>query len=180
MVKNQDKRIDKLAANLPAKERALAILDAVRNEDKSTETSLQFSTPMKSYSQPDLEVTNVIDVVENLSLRFDRAFYHLLAGVFAVQVGDGSEKDRTLAMAEKLKGMFALVAGLDMFAEKVGISTERLLSFSTVMDSEFLEYYLLKPEQMHDEMLALAKEHCAGMEGFWDQQAGHSPFKVAA
>ncbi|MDB9704432.1 hypothetical protein OAA86_10195 [Rhodospirillales bacterium] len=49
MVKNQDKRIDKLAANLPAKERALAILDAFRSEDKSTATSLQFSTPMKTY-----------------------------------------------------------------------------------------------------------------------------------
>jgi hypothetical protein len=180
MVKNQDKRIDKLAANLPAKERALAILDAVRNEDKSTATSLQFSTPMKTYSQPDLEVTNVIDVVENMSLRFDRAFYHLLSGLFAAQVNDDSEKDRTLAMAEKLMGIFALVAGLDMFAEKVGLSTERLLSFSTVMDSEFLEYILLKPEKMHDETLTSAKEHCAMMEGFWNQQARHSPFKVAA
>ena len=74
MAKNQDKRIDKLAANLPAKERAMAILDAIRSEDKSTASSLQFSTPMKTYSQPDLEVINVIDVVENLSLRFDRTF----------------------------------------------------------------------------------------------------------
>jgi len=180
MVKNQDKRIDKLSANLPAKERALAILDAIRNEDKSTATSLQFSTPMKTYSQPDLEVTNVIDVVENMSLRFDRAFYHLLSAAFAIQAGEGSEKDSTLAMAEKLKGIFALVTGLDMFAEKVGISTERLLSFSTVMDSEFLEYYLLKPEELQDETLALAKEHCAGMEGLWNQLAGYSPFKVAA
>jgi hypothetical protein len=44
-----------------------------------------------------------------------------------------------------------------MFAERLGISGERLLSFSSVLDSEFFEYFLLKPEQVQDETLALAK-----------------------
>jgi hypothetical protein len=126
------------------------------------------------------KVTNVIDVVENMSLRFDRAFYYLLSGVFAAEVGYGSETDKTLAMAEKLKGIFALVAGLNMFSEKVGLSAERLLSFSTVMDADFHEYMTFRLEEMHDETLTLAKEHCAGMAAFCDQQAGHSPFKEAA
>lgn len=180
MVKNQDKRIDKLAANLPAKERALAILDAIRSEDFSTALSLQASTPRISYTAPDAAVVNVVDVVEIMSLRFDRAFYHLLAGTFAILDTDGSDKDKTEDMAEKLKSMFALVAGLDMFADRVGLSRDRLLSFSTVLDSTFFEYFLLTPEEMTDKILELAKENCAMMEQFWSKYAGHSPFTVAA
>jgi hypothetical protein len=79
-------------------------------------------------------------------------------------------------MAMKIKNIFALVSGLDMFAERLGISGERLLSFLSVLDSEFFECLLLKPEQMQDETLGLAKEYCAMMEKFWGQQFDHSPF----
>jgi hypothetical protein len=82
-------------------------------------------------------------------------------------------------MAMKIKNIFALVSGLDMFAERLGISGERLLSFSSVLDSEFFECLLLKPEQMRDETLGLAKEYCAMMEKFWGQQFGHSPFIIS-
>ena len=75
MLKIQDKRIDKLSANLPPKERALAILDAIRNEDCNTAQSLQASTPQKRYCAPDYAVVDVVDAVEILSLKFDRAFY---------------------------------------------------------------------------------------------------------
>jgi hypothetical protein len=68
----------------------------------------------------------------------------------------------------------------DGHSEKVGLSAKRLLSFSTVMDADFHEYMTFRLEEMHDETLTLAKEHCAGMAAFWDQQAGHSPFKEAA
>ena len=64
MAKSQDKRIDKLAANLPAKERALAILDAIRNEDFNTALSLQASTPRKSYSAPDYAVVHSVKSAE--------------------------------------------------------------------------------------------------------------------
>lgn len=100
--------------------------------------------------------------------------------LFAGVASGDSDKGVVKAVAEKLKNMFALVAGLDIFAERVGLSRERLLSFSTVLDSTFFEYFLLTPEEMTDETLELAKEHCAGMERLWEQQAGHSPFTVAA
>jgi hypothetical protein len=180
MAKSQDKRIDKLAANLPAKERALAILDAIRNEDCSTAQSLQASTPRRSYSAPDYAVVHVVGAVEILSLKFDIAFYQLLAGLFAALANDDNDKDRAQEMAMKIKNIFALVTGLDMFAGRVGISRERLLSFSSVLDSEFFECLLLKPEQMQDETLSLAKEYCAMMEKFWGQQSGHSPFTVSS
>jgi hypothetical protein len=55
MAKSQGKRIAKLSANLPPpKERALAILDAIRNGDCNTAQSLQASTPKKRYSAPDV------------------------------------------------------------------------------------------------------------------------------
>jgi hypothetical protein len=179
MIKSQDKRIDKLSANLPAKERALAILDTIRNEDCSTAQSLQASTPRRSYSAPDYAVVNVVDAVGILSLKFDIAFYQLLAGLFAALANDGNDKDRVQEMAMKIKNIFALVAGLDMFAERLGISGERLLSFSSVFDNEFFECLLLKHEEMQDETLGLAKEYCAMMEKFWKQQSGHSPFTVS-
>jgi hypothetical protein len=72
---NQKRRLDKISANLSAKERSIAILDAVRRDDMATAISLEETTPRKSYRGPDGAVRQTINVVENLSLRFDRAFY---------------------------------------------------------------------------------------------------------
>ena len=52
-MKNQKKRLDKLSADLPPKERSIAILDAVRRNDMPTAIALQEATPRKSYRGPD-------------------------------------------------------------------------------------------------------------------------------
>jgi hypothetical protein len=46
-----------------------------------------------------------VDAVEILSLKFDRAFYQLLSGLFAVQANDADDKDRVQEMAMKIKNI---------------------------------------------------------------------------
>jgi hypothetical protein len=178
MAKNQEKRIDKLAANLPAKERALAIIDAIRNEDCSTAQSLQSSTPRKSYSGPDAAVVDAVNVVENVSLRFDRAFYHMTMTLLAIGLSNHSENLPTAS--EMYSEMYGLVIGTELFAEKVGLSMERLLSFSIALEHNLIALYRedLKPPSDGD--VALSEKVCEQWEKLWKIYAGNCPFTVAA
>lgn len=180
MAKNQEKRIDKLAANLPAKERGLAIIDAIRKYDLDTAKSLQAATPRKNYSQIDATVADLVGVVENFSLRFDRTFYMLMMTLFASLQSGQSDKDKTENLAHMFSELFGLVAGLDLFSEKIGLSAERLLSFSTVIDGEWIEHFRLEQNELSEEQAALSKELCSTFEKAWSLYAGHSPFTVAA
>ena len=67
----------------------------------ATAISLEEATPRKSYRGPDGAVRQTIDVVENLSLRFDRAFY---ASVLVLQVADAvvDEKANEVMAINKL------------------------------------------------------------------------------
>jgi hypothetical protein len=125
---NQKKRLDKLSADLTPKERSIAILDAVRKGDMAMAISLEKATPTKSYQGSDLAVRQTIDAAENLSLRFDRSFY---SSVMILQVGEGVQTEIAIEAVSKIeRELFAQVSGLEIFAERVGLSLERLLSFS--------------------------------------------------
>ena len=97
---NQKKRLDKISANLSAKERSIAILDAVRRDDMATAISLEEATPRKSYRGPDGAVRQTINVVENLSLRFDRAFY---SSVLVLQVAEQISGKQATDLAVRLE-----------------------------------------------------------------------------
>jgi hypothetical protein len=174
---NQKKRLDKLSADLPPKERSIAILDAVRRGDMATAISLEEATPRKSYSGPDISVRQTIDATENLSLRFDRAFY---SSVMILQVGEGVKNKIAIeAMSKIEKELFAQVSGLEIFAGRVGLSLERLLSFSMVLENDFLKFYRRDLDTLSDEELELAQSACSAIEYLWDSLAGHSVFTVA-
>jgi len=174
---NQKKRLDKLSADLPPKERSIAILDAVRRGDMATAISLEEATPRKSYRGPDAAVRRTIDVVENLSLRFDRAFY---SSVMILQVGEGIKDERAIeAMSRIEKELFAQVSGLEIFAERVGLSLERFLSYSMAQEDDFVKLYQRDLDTLSDEELELAQSVCSAIETLWDSLAGHSVFAVA-
>jgi sugar-specific transcriptional regulator TrmB len=175
---NQKKRLDKLSANLSAKERSIAILDAVRRDDMATAISLAEATPRKSYRSPDGAVRQTIDVVENLSLRFDRAFY---SSVLVLQVADrvvDVKANEVVATIER--ELLAQVSGLEIFAERVGLSLERLLAFSTALENDLVKCYQRDLNTLSEEELELAQSACSAIEYLWDSLAGHSVFTVAA
>jgi hypothetical protein len=174
---NQKKRLDKLSTDLPPKERSIAILDAVRRGDMTTAISLAEATPRKSYRGPDIAVRHTIDVVENFSLRFDRAFY---SSVMTLQVGEGVESEIAIeAMSKIEKELFAQVSGLEIFAERVGLSLERLLSFSMALENDLIKFYQRDLDTLSKEDMELAQQACSEMEFLWDNRAGHSVFTVA-
>ena len=174
---NQKKRLDRISANLSAKERSIAILDAVRRDDMATAISLEEATPRKSYRGPDGAVRQTVDVVENLSLRFDRAFY---SSVLVLQVADrvvDVKANEVVATIER--ELFAQVSGLEIFAERVGLSLERLLAFSTALEFNFVQLYQRDLDTLSGEEMALAKLACSEMEYLWKNLASHSVFTVA-
>ena len=174
---NQKKRLDKILVNLSAKERSIAILDAVRRDDMATAISLEEATPRKSYRGPDGAVRQTINVVENLSLRFDRAFY---SSVLVLQVAEQISGKQATDLAVRLeKEIYAKVSGLEIFAERVGLSIDRLLAFSTALEFNFVQLYQRDLDTLSGEEMELAKLACSEMEYLWKNLAIHSVFTVA-
>ena len=68
-----------------------------------------------------------------------RTFY---ASVLALQVGDGAEDERiNKAVSNIERELFAQVSGLEIFAERVGLSLERLLAFSMALENDLVKTY---------------------------------------
>jgi hypothetical protein len=174
---NQKKRLDKLSADLPPKERSIAILDAVRKDDIKTAIALQETTPTMSYSGPDGAVSHTIDAVENLSLRFDRAFY---ASALILQTAEeigGKQADELILRIEE--DMYAKISGLDLFAKRIGLSVDRLLAFSTALNGNFVQPLRRDLDTLSKNDMKLAQEACSEMELLWKQRSGLSVFTVA-
>tara|TARA_B100000315_G_C14504431_1_gene553890 strand:- start:7 stop:540 length:534 start_codon:yes stop_codon:yes gene_type:complete len=174
---NQKKRLDKLSADLLPKERSIAILDAVRKDDIKTAIALQETTPTMSYSGPDGAVSHTIDAVENMSLRFDRAFY---ASALILQTAEeigGKQAEELITRIEK--DMYAKISGLDLFAERVGLSVDRLLAFSTALNGNFVQPFRRDLDNLSKEEMELAQQACSEMEFLWENRSGHSVFTVA-
>jgi|APSaa5957512535_1039671.scaffolds.fasta_scaffold155291_1 hypothetical protein len=91
-MRNQDKRIDKLSANLSPKERSLAVIDAYGRGDMNTAGSLVSSAPKKTYTQRDAAVTDFVETIETISLVFDRGYYSMMLELFVIDKLNSSDK----------------------------------------------------------------------------------------
>ena len=99
------------------------------------------SPPKFSYRAHDLEVVDSISAAEILGLRFDRAFYKLMAFNLAFEcLGADAKYDTTAfegAVAATESEICALLAGTEIFAERIGLDLSQVLAFSTVLDADF-------------------------------------------
>jgi hypothetical protein len=83
------------------------------------------------------------------------------------------------AVSKIERELFAQVSGLEIFAERVGLSLERLLSFSTALEDDLVKFYQRDLNTLSDEELELAQSACSAIEYLWNSLAGHSVFTVA-
>jgi hypothetical protein len=177
-MKKLEKRIDKVSANLSTKERSLVILDAFGCDDMSTAKSLLSSAPMKTYYQRDAAITSFVDVIELISLNFDRGYYSMIAAILEISQPDS---DGSLAkqhhMEHELRGF---IGGMQLFSDRIGISLDRLLTFSIANDQKFLNKRLKEREVLSDEDTILAETICTMIEDLWKRRAPHTMFNVAA
>jgi hypothetical protein len=177
-MRSHDKRIDKLSANLSTKERSLAIIDAFGRDDVSTAQSLVASAPKKNYSQRDAAVTDFVDTVETISLIFDRGYYAIISNLLEIEQSDSSDRPaRWNNMEHQLRGF---IAGLQLFSERIDISTDRLLTFSIANQQKLLNTQLQKRETLSDEDKVLAETICSNIEGIWRDRAGLTVLSVAS
>jgi hypothetical protein len=177
-MKKLEKRIDKVCVNLSTKERSLAILDALGCDDMSTAKSLLSSAPMKTYSQRDAAITSFVDVIELISLNFDRGYYSMIAALMEISRPDS---DGSLAqqhhMEHELRGF---IEGMQMFSDRIDISLDRLLTFSIANDQKFLKKRLKERELLSNEDTILAATICKMIEDLWERRAPHTMFNPAS
>ena len=178
-MKNLDKRIDKISKELPAKERTLVILDAIKNDDLSTTKSLLSSTPKKTYSERDASVMDSIRAVENLSLRFDRAYYRLSAMMLAVGLSGHDEDETKQGESEISREICGLLNGTKLFSEKVGLTVDQLLAFSSAIEQGTVLNAMNKGCSAKDMDIADAETMCQAWEELWEPYSKFSPFTVA-
>jgi hypothetical protein len=175
-MRSHDKRIDKLSANLSTKERSLAIIDAFGRDNVSTALSLVASAPMKTYSQRDAAVTDFVDTVETISLIFDRGYYAIIANLLEIDQSDCSDRPaRRHNMEHQLRGF---IAGLQLFSERIDISTDRLLTFSIANQQKLLNKRMQKRETLSDEDTVLAETICSNIEEIWRDCSALTMFSV--
>jgi hypothetical protein len=180
MVKSQDKRMDKISKELPARERILVILTAIKNDDFSTVESLLSSTPKKNYTKIDASVTSSVQAVENLSLRFDRTYYKLSATMLAIGLSGYDEDETKQGEDELSREICALFIGTKLFADKVGLSVDQLLAFSTAIEQGTVLNTINKGCSAKNMDIADAEAMCRAWEALWEPYSKFSPFTVAA
>ena len=141
---------------------------------------------MKTYSQRDLAITGFVDVIELISLNFDRGYYSIIAALFEVERTILSESDKSKSgkiLAEQHRTEHELrgfIGGLQLFSDRIEISIDRLLAFSIANDQKLLNQRLQKLGTLSDEDMVLAETICSMIEGLWKRRAPHTVFNVAA
>jgi len=175
-MKKLEKRIDKLCANLSTKERSLAILDAFGCDDMSTAKSLLSSAPMKTYSQRDAAILDFVDVIELISLNFDRGYYSMIAALMEISRPDsGGSLAQQHRMEHELR---VFIGGMQLFSDRIGISLDRLLTFSIANDQKFLNERLNEREVLSEDDTVLTEAICTMIEDLWKRRAPHTAFSV--
>lgn len=184
-MRSLEKRIDKVSVNLSTKERSLAILDALGCDDMNTAKSLLSSAPMKTYSQRDTTITSFVDVIELISLNFDRGYYSMISTLFEIERAILLEYDKSKSvkllteqqrMEHELRGF---IGGIQLFSERIDISMDRLLTFSVAKDQTFLNKRLKEREVLSEDDTILAETICSMIEDLWERRAPHTMFNVA-
>jgi hypothetical protein len=98
-----------------------------------------------------------------------------------LQVGEGLEDKRAIEAVSRIeRELFAQVSGLEIFGDRVGLSLERLLSYSMALENDLVKCYQRDLDTLSAEELELAQSVCSAIEYLWDSLAGHSVFTVAA
>ena len=177
-MKKLEKRIDKVSTNLSTKERSLAILDALGGDDMSTAKSLLSSAPMKTYSQRDAAILDFVDIIELISLNFDRGYYSMVAALLEISHSGRSDcVEEQNRMEHELRGF---IGGMQLFSERIDISLDRLLTFSIANDQKSLNKRLKEREALSEEDMRLAETICTMIEDLWNRRAPHTAFNIAA
>jgi hypothetical protein len=77
-------------------------------------------------------------------------------------------------MEHELRGF---IGGLQLFSERIGISLNRLLTFSIANDQKFLNKRLNEREPLSKEDTILAETVCTMIEDLWKHRAPHTKFQ---
>lgn len=154
-----DKRLQALGAEMPATDRVLAALDAIKADDDATLEWLKKTAPRLSYTATEAAYSDTMDAVSHLALHFDRAFYKGMADISAAvgallismrKLREAPDEDRP-ALAERIERLDArvddftdaltvLAVGLETFAHRLGIDVGRLMAMSMVLNMDAADF----------------------------------------
>ena len=187
-LRSQDKRLTKMYADIPCKRRVLMALNALAEDDDQTLGELYKTAPRVTYNCVDAEFSDTLDAASEVSLRFDRWFYRLQFQLHKLlciklrqdQACDGevtgarSSRSETIESAkrqadEEINQIYAVVLGAERFAERLGISIDRALAFSTVvsLDRAEMDPYLLAPDHVVEHLRDQINEVADAFESLW-------------
>ncbi|WP_299436780.1 hypothetical protein [uncultured Rhodospira sp.] len=185
-MRNMDKRIHNLGADMSAPERVLAALDAITADDDSTLDWLKKTAPHKSYTATDGAYSDTMNAAHHVALHFDRAFYKgmveattvIAAQLIAMpRMKDVTDEERP-ALADQIERLetraddltdtlTVLAVGLETFAHRIGIDLHRLMALSLVLDldADAFERYRNPPdgttERLADDISGVADNFAA-------------------
>lgn len=142
MTAANDKRMAAAIGSLGPRSRAIAVLNAIRADDKALADSLAETAPKKMYRCIDVGETATIEAAESMALRFDRSFYGLLAVYWQLLAQDEKQE-----ASERRGEIAAIVQATTAFAESLDIPFGAAFAFSIAIDDPaFSEFQKVKAD----------------------------------
>lgn len=190
-MRNQDRRLSSLYADLSVQERTQLALRAIASGDDATLTEVRRTAPRATYSCVGAELSDTLNAAAAVSMAFDRGFYKTqfelhrwLAARLAVEKellgapGDDREVLRAnidLATSQAdacIDETYAFVLGAEDFAHRKGLALWDLLALSMVAgaDRGLLQPYLDAPDDVGERLREDIDAVSGVMERIWLQR----------
>jgi len=165
MTAANEKRMTAAIGSLSPRSRAIAVLNAIRDEDTALLDVLRLHTPRATYLCDDRAESEVVEASHAVSLRFDRTWYAMLADFYRMTVFGERPYALLAALSDEQEAatvrldildhaksievdilacqrmMTAATKGAEAFAESLGLPIATVFAYSTAIDeAEFKEF----------------------------------------
>jgi len=193
-MKDAEKRLGKVFAELSDKERVIAILDAMNTYQEETSRELFKTAPRKTYTSTKAEIEHTVDAILELGLRFDRTAYSVFSRlasntglILATRIkkdnpgtkSDGFPLEESWEMTDEYienmnhcdKELRALVVAAREFGREIGLSLDRILAFSIAKDDSALKEYFEDSNEIDEDILERAKPITEAFRKLWQRDS---------
>lgn len=165
------KRMDRLEVTQTADARARGILSAVASGNVERQKELLAGSGMSFVRQ--YEVRPILRAAESVSLRLDRAVFRLLfdwaaGGMASSAANKLTDKKFANDNSERAEAeIAALLAGAEIFADRMGMDTRVAFAFSEALDYEKIEMFRVPLTDMDKNQKRAAQDNASAFSELW-------------
>jgi len=172
-MKAKQKRLDGVAENFGTDQRIRAALSAIKADDNETLAMLGKTAPKFDYKLTDPNFTAAIVTAEIVGVRLDRSFlwatgerWKLRGRAMSSLHAEKIPEDLMTQVGALTADLICLVRGVDIAAERLGLTVDQMMAFSCTIDTEDWKGLAAHIEEFEGE----TREHLETAANTWADQ----------